>query len=76
VDAVKFLVRLERPILPANHVAGAPLPERLLLEVGEYTIDARDRSAVVEQFAAAQAAGYEHLHGRTIRSITPLVNGS
>ena len=46
-----------------------------MLEVGEYTVDARDGAAVIEQFEAAKASGLEHLHGRTIRSITPLVNG-
>ena len=72
---MRFLVCLERPILPANHVPGARLPERVMLEVGEYTVDARDGAAVIEQFEAAKASGLEHLHGRTIRSITPLVNG-
>ena len=73
---MRFKVEIERPILPLNHVAGAPLPERVLLEVGEYTVDARDGAAVIAQFEAAKASGLEHLHGRTIRSITPLVNGS
>ena len=72
---MKWRVEVQRPILPANHVPGAPLPERVLLEVGEYFINARDRSEVVEIFHAAQASGLEHLKGRTIRTIAPVVNG-
>ncbi len=72
---MKWRVELQRPVLPPNHVPGAPLPERVCLEVGEYFVEARDRSAVVEMFHAAQASGLEHLKGRTIRTIAPVVNG-
>ena len=72
---MRFLVRIERPILPPNHVPGARLPDKVLLEIGEYQVNARDGAAVIEQFEAAKASGLEHLHGRTIRSITPWSTG-
>jgi hypothetical protein len=75
VDAVKFKVEIERPILPPNHVPGARVPECVLLEIGVYETDVRDAAAVIAQFEAAKASGLERVHGRTIRSITPLVNG-
>ena len=72
---MKFRVEVQRPILPPNHVPGAPLPERVALEVGEYVVDAVDHAAVVAQFDAAKASGLMHLQGRTIRRIEPVVNG-
>ena len=72
---MKWRVEIQRPILPPNHPAGAPLPERIALEVGEYVVEASDRTAVIEMFHAAQASGLEHLKGRTIRAIAPFLNG-
>ena len=72
---MKFKVEIHRVILPPNHVPGAPMPDTVMREIGVYETDARDGAAVIAQFEAAKASGLEHLHGRTIRSITPLVNG-
>ena len=72
---MKFKVQIQRPILPPNHVPGAPLPERMCIEVTEYFTDAHDRTSVVEQLHAWQAAGIERFKGRTIRDIAPVLNG-
>jgi hypothetical protein len=72
---MKWCVEVQRPMLPPNHIAGAPLPELVWLEVDEYTVKARDRRQVLELFRSAQASGPEQFKGRTIREIEPLLNG-
>jgi hypothetical protein len=72
---VKFRLLIHRPIFPPNHVPGAPLPDKVCVEIGECFVDARDRAEVVEIFHAAQASGLENLKGRTIRDIQPVLNG-
>ena len=73
---MKFLVRVEKPILPPGHVPGSPLPERVTVQIDEYTIDATDERDVARQLEAAKAAGHAHVRGVRIRSIERIQNGA
>ena len=72
---MRFRVLIERPVPPEKVPPGIILPPDAM-EVGEYFIEAEDRDAVVAMFEKGQQSGLEHLQGRTIKSIEPVLNGT